>query len=512
MDTVNLKASTTPVVTPERTTLSMLAVNATLVYVGSLAVLALGFVLKWLLARSLSPFDLGLLLTGQMIISLAQNLAQLIVPDAVTRFVSLYVLSAMGKAKQVLLDALKINLGMSVFTVLALVAGANLIANVFYRQPRLVEVLAWLALSMPLIVFAETLAAASRGLGQIWVKVICLDIARLLGVLLLVGGLVLTGSNTLLAIIGAYIGSILVAAFLTGIAFQRYPNWATRAEHVSRGEMLRYSLPLLANRFASWPSTLLPLWLGSLVSIQIVSYFSLSSALSSFIYMPIMAMEFSILPVWGRLISQGNRTELNRLYLYTTRWGYALGSIVFALLFLCPATVLSALYGPAYSEGAPILQVVAITILAGALTGTNNSLLYAFGHTRQVLMGTVAGGLVALIGGVPLIMTWGLAGGLLILALSQLVGIGLYAIFLYREQRIHPLHPSFIKTLLASGIAILITALCQPCLPIGAWGAVAVVGLYTILLFIALAILRVFDEQDVRVMARIWVQIKGLRS
>lgn len=483
--------------------LPRIALNAALVYLGTLASLALGFIIKILLTRVLSPLDLGLLFTGQMIVEMGQTLARLSLPDAVARFVGLYAVDAMGRAKRVLLDALTINLGAAAFTVVVLVAGARYVANVLYGRPELSWVLVWLAVVLPLVTFAEILVAASRGLGQMWIKVACMDLARPLWVILAVGALLAAGVNSLPSVVVVHASWPVVVSVLTVVAFRRDPRWSCLPEGDSKGEILRYSLPLLANGFATWPSMLIPLLLGSLVSPEAVSFFNLSSALSTFIYMPVVAVEFAILPVWTRLIAQGNRAEMKRLYIQTTRWCFVLGSVVFALLFLCPQLVLGSIYGSAYVEGARVLQVVSLTFMAGAITGPNNSLLYAFGHTRQILFATTVGGAVALVGAYPSILAWGLTGGLMIFALTQVIGFALYAIVLFRAEGVHPLHSNHLRTLFATGCALTAVALMRGALGTDLFGAATLLGLYITLLFGALFALRVFDADDSELVRRL---------
>ena len=383
-----------------------------------------------------------------------------------------------------------------------LVAGAPYVANVLYRQPELGWVMVWLALALPFVTLTEILAGASRGLGRIWVKVACLDLARPLWVILALGALLLVGVNRLPSVVAVYAIGALVVGFLTVIAFRRDRRWSTHAEGDSKREVLGYSLPLLANGLATWPSMLIPLWLGSLVSPQVVSFFNLSATLANFIYMPVIAVEFAILPVWAGLIAQGNRVEIERLYLQTTRWCFIFGSIVFVLLFVCPEAVLTLLYGSAYVEGAPVLRVLALAVMAGAITGTNNSLLYAFGHTRQVLLGTATGGAIALVGTYPFILGWGLTGGLMIFLAAQVVGIALYAIFLFWREGVHPLHGNYLKTLLAAGGALTVVALMRSAQPGDLLGAVTLAGLYIVLLFGGLLALRTFDADDTKLIGR----------
>ena len=69
-------------------------------------------------------------------------------------------------------------------------------------------------------------------------------------------------------------------------------------------------------------------------------------------------------------------------------------------LFFGASSILTLLYGHNYADGAPVVRWIAVAVLANAVTGTNASLLRAFGHTREIFLATAAGGIVA-IGGTP---------------------------------------------------------------------------------------------------------------
>ena len=67
--------------------LNTLVKNSGLAYLSTVALILLGSLIKILLARFLSPYELGLFLTAQILMALLATLGQLSVPDALVRFV-----------------------------------------------------------------------------------------------------------------------------------------------------------------------------------------------------------------------------------------------------------------------------------------------------------------------------------------------------------------------------------------------------------------------------------------
>jgi O-antigen/teichoic acid export membrane protein len=372
-----------------------------------------------------------------------------------------------------------------------------------------VKVLRWLALSIPFIVLAEVLAAASRGLGDNWVKIICVDLARSVAIVVALGALLIAGTTSLPAVAIVHLAAAAAAAVLTVSAFRLGSRWGARAEGAMMGSLLRYSLPLLMTGLTAWPSAVIPLTLGAMVSPIAVTYFNLGGALANFIYMPVNAVDFALFPVWMRYLREGSRTEIARLYAYTTRWCFVLGSTIFVFLFFGATSILTLLYGPNYAAAAPVVRWIAVAVLANAVTGTNASLLRAFGHTREIFLATAAGGLVAIGGIYPFIKWGGLTGGLIVFVAAQVAGIALYSIFLFTRERLHPLDRSYMKTLLVIALSFGAVWKAAPSVPEGFAGSVVLLGLYLVLVFLGLSVLRVFEAQDLYLIGRAWARVTG---
>jgi O-antigen/teichoic acid export membrane protein len=475
--------------------------ESTFGFLGAFGTLALAFVTKMLLARALSPGDFGLLLTGQTIVALALPLAQLCLPDAVVRFVGLYAAApALTRSKGVLLSSLKLGGLATVLVTIGLGLSASLIANGIYRQAELTSVLVILAVAMPFNTVADMLAAAYRGLGQLWVKVAFVDLGRALWVVLVVGLVLALNANSLMAVALVYLTASVGSTALTCGLFLRSRSWRVQPGQAPLGDLLRYSMPLVGVSLLTWPMSSIPLLLGSTVSLQAVAYYNLAMALGNFINMPVSAIELAALPVWAGWISQGLVPNLRRVYAFAARWCLVAGSIVFVPLFLCPGDVLTILYGPNYKGAAPVMQTIAALILLNAATGPNDSLLRAFGDTRQILLARLVDGSSLLAVGFLLVPLWGMPGALVALAVSDVLSICVYVGCLLVRRNIHPLDAPYLKTLLAGTLALVASGMAQGYLVEGMGRIAATVLLYSVVLFGLLTALRVFTPQDRRVL------------
>jgi O-antigen/teichoic acid export membrane protein len=454
------------------------------------------------------------LFTVQAIIGLALVLGQLSLADTVVRFAGLYVAHDISRAKGSLMSALRLSVFGSGLLAIGLVLSTGWIAENFYHQASLTGVLIILATAMPFTTVADVLAAAYRGFGQLWVKVVCVDLARALWVIVALLYLIGCGRSTLLAIAAVFAITSLLAAILMVGLFWRSAYWRLPTIRVPAGDLLRYSLPLLAAGLLSGPivNTGFPLLLASLASVQAVSYFSLSMSLQLLVNLPVSALEQAALPAWSGQIGSGAVSGLRVSYSFFTRWGYVVASTVFALLFFNPRAVLSFLYGPEYVVAASAIQSLSAVTLFGVATGPNDGMLRALGNTRWIFTSRLIAGIAAIGAAFFFIPQWGLIGGVVAFVISSALTNGLYTAGLFWKHGIHPLDGPYIKTLVASFIAFLFIGFARPYLGDGLAGIGVTTGLYAVLLGALLHALRGLTQQDAQALDGFFQQLKDFAS
>lgn len=489
--------------------LGTIALGGSVVYAGIWVSMALGFVTKVLLARVMSPTDLGVLITGQTLIGLALSVVHFSLPDAVVRFVGMYASQDMAKAKSVLIVSLQLAVLTTAVAALGIGLSANVVANYLYHQATLGNVLVLLAIGMPFTTLTDMLAAGYWGTNQLWVKTL-VDIVRPLWVVAAIGLLIALNLNSLFTVALANMTAAIASACLVVGLFLQSHRWRVHGTQQPLSPLLRYSLPLLGSNLLTWPMTAVPLFLGSMVSTQAVAYYSLAMLLAGLIYMPVSAVERAALPVWSEQIAQGLASHLCSAYAFIARWCLIIGSIVSVPLFIYPRQLLTVMYGPGYAEAAPVVQVAAALVLLNAATGPNDSLLRAFGYTREIFVSRLAGGGSILVLAILLIPRWGMLGALISLAVSSVLAIGAYQIFLFLRQGIHPLDVSYLKTLLAIALGVAVTGLARYYQGEGlGWlltGSLMYVGFLVGLLYL----LGAFTLQDRQMLASVCRRIKGL--
>ncbi len=424
-------------------------------YFGTFGLLGVGFATKALLARALTPSEYGLLIVAQTIAGIGLTLMQSGVPDTVVRFVGLSVGANPGKAKGVVVSALKWSLVLIVPVAFGLGSGASSIARHIYKQPLLAGVLILSAAAMPFTTITEVLAAAYRGINRLWVKVVLSDIGRALLVVAGVGLLVALHACSLERVTAIYTAAAMAIAAVTITMFVRGKPWRAARAPAPVGEMVRYSLPLMGSSLVVWPMTAIPLLLGRAVSAQAVAYYTLATAIANLVFMPTSAVEMAALPSWAGYIAQNDIGALRRGYVFATRWCLIAAFAIFGPLALCSADILGLIYGPNYREAAFVVQTIAVIFLINAATGPTPSLLRAFGYTRWIFWGQLAGGAGALAAAALLIPVWGMSGALAALGISNMLMVGVQLFSLYLVRGIHPFDGSYAKIIVSGFLALL---------------------------------------------------------
>src|SRR2546428_2378287 len=266
-------------------------------YASLAALTLLGMATKVLLARALSPVELGMLLSGQAIVALALTVAQLNLPDAVARFVGLYS-DDMPRAKGVLRSAL-LTVSVSACVVAGVVMlGAWPISVGIYGERRLLGVLMVLAVGIPFAATANVLGAAYRGVGALWVKIVYLDLVPALWLVLALSVMVALHATSLWIAALIYLGATLVAVTCVSVWFGVGGRWRTVATGNPTGELLRYGVPLLGAWLVAWPLAAIPLLLGAFGSMQSVAFYGLALSLAALVYTGVGAAGTAALPVW----------------------------------------------------------------------------------------------------------------------------------------------------------------------------------------------------------------------
>jgi O-antigen/teichoic acid export membrane protein len=273
--------------------------------------------------------------------------------------------------------------------------------------------------------------------------------------------------------------------------------------------LFAYGVPLLLSAVVNWPgSYLLTILLAATVSTQAVAYYTLATTVANLVYMPAAAIETAATPAWAGRIVEGSLQELRAEYQFTTRWCLFFGLLVLAVFVLRPTEVVRIIYGSRYTDAAPILRFAAGIVTFNLATGPTEGLLRAFGHTRQIFIGRLTGGMASLVCAVVFVPRLGIFGAVIALAAAAALGVSFLSIALFRNERIHPFTWPYVKTASAAGVSMALVSKVVPAGGNDLLGVFSTFAAFATVFVVLLFVLRSFTERDRRVAARVrrWIE------
>ena len=416
---------------------------------GSLGGLGLGFATKILLARTLAPADLGVLVMAQTIVGAGITIGQVNLPDAVARFVAVHADEpTLQRAKGVVERAVWTGGATAGITALIMILAFAVLGERGSGFQPLRDTVIVLAFSIPFGALAEILGAGFRGINLLWIKVLWIDLAKAAWIALALAALTVFHVASLRTVSVVYLSGALLSLLVTGVYYRLREEWRVVPTAFPRAELLRYGVPLLIGGLVGLPMSFIPLLLGRIASAGDVAQYAVAMSLTSFVYMPTGALDTASLPMWAKRTTTSPQ-ELVDDYVFVSRWCFISAALIAAPLLLSTERVLAWSFGPQYLGAGWVVQATCLMILLNASTGPNESLLRAFGRTHQIMVSRMLQGISVVCTGPLLIGRWGLAGAVGTYTIAQIIGNVVYQFYLLRLQRIHLLRSAYVKTVLA---------------------------------------------------------------
>ena len=371
----------------------------------------LGIVTNGLLARLLSPQELGAYFLALSIVSLGAVLGSMGLPKTVVRLVAENMgLDRSGRT----LRAIRTVLGLGVLGTLgislAYLLAGDLVGELF--QPQYSSLLVgvtglmagWIAIAVVQEITAETfrgfhdirLATLLGGLatggksGGVIMRVLLLGILALLWVRSAETSL----ATVLLVSIGSGSVSVLVSIWLlyakvSSLGSSQGTQMEEEEEPVNAKEVLEDAIPFLAIALTSFMLLSADIWiLGALGSGTDVAVYGAASKLVTFVAMPLLIVNLVLPPIVAEMYAQGKMSQLERtLRTFSTLAGVP-SLLVLAVFMLLGGPILGLVYSkPIYSSETAVLVLLILSAakLTAVWAGSCGLVLQFTGHQTSML-------------------------------------------------------------------------------------------------------------------------------
>jgi stage V sporulation protein B len=371
----------------------------------------LGYVLRLVLARALTPAEYGLLYAVMALfgfISFAQTLG---LSDALVR--TLPDLKSGAQRKRALLSVVYTQLAGTVIIFLLTALSASWLAEHYFHNPIAQPLLVIYAISILLSPLEPTLISFFQGMGRTaWYGY--LTLLRAAALLLFTLLFLWLGLGS----IGAALAYVLVYLTLPFIylplIFKLLPEFGSAKAAFDMPllrTMFKFGVPIIlvtaAGTFLTYIDTIFLTFFRSLEEVALYNVALPTAGLLWFFSSVIYSVAF---PISSEIsASKANavlKEGVGRMYLYVLILVLPLA----AILLLFPDIILNALFGGEYIGAALALQILVVAGIIYSVVSINNAILAGLGDSRAVLRATVTGAIVNVVLNLLLIPPFGIEG------------------------------------------------------------------------------------------------------
>lgn len=369
-----------------------------------------------LLARLLSPQDLGTYFLAFSVVSLGSVLGSLGLNQAVIRFVAESMgMNQVGRARHTVGIVMSIGtLGAVGVALLYLLFGDDL-AEKLFDAPGLAAVTGLMAGWMVVQTLQNLLGETFRGFH---------DIRLATAVNGLVMGVLLTACLGVLWLSEgrATLGGVVLLAGISGLASTLLAGWLLRRKvtslplggaegRVRAGTLLRVAWPLMIISITVFALTQVDLWIvGAFRPQQEVAVYGAAVRMVTLVAMPLLIVNAVVPPLIAEMYFQGKKRELQRALRVTATLAAIPAFVVLVSFIFFGGPVLGLVFGDYYREGATVLTLLSVGQLVTVWAGSCGHTLMMTGY-QSVMMGVSSVSGVFLVSGAMLVVRgYGITG------------------------------------------------------------------------------------------------------
>jgi O-antigen/teichoic acid export membrane protein len=404
-------------------------------FAGRVGMVVVGLVSNALLARLLSPQDLGAYFLAVSIMLFGATAGSLGLNQAVVRFIA----ESLGnKQFQRARRAVVLASGygaLGAFGVgLAYLLFGHLIGRDLFGAPALVSVTGLVAGGIVAMSLQQLLAEVFRGFYDIRLASLFGGLSSAIFLVTCLGLLwALEGQATLVVVMFLSAGSSFASVFLGGWLLRRkvtaLPREGTEG-WIRHKHILRVAWPLLITNLALLILTQADLWiLGAFRSQEEVAIYGAAARVVFLLAMPLLVVNLVVMPLIAEMYAQGRRTELERTLRASATLAGIPASLTLLGFVLLGAPILGLVYGDYYRAGAVVLTLLSLGQLVNVWTGSSGITLMMTGHQFVMMAITVVCGAVTIATCLGVVGQYGstgvaaaAAGGLALQSVSMWLG------------------------------------------------------------------------------------------
>jgi O-antigen/teichoic acid export membrane protein len=488
--------------------LRKVAKGTTIVFVGTIIGLLLGFISRIILIRFTTQSEYGIYSLALTVVSIFVTISTMGLSEGATRYVSYFRgKGEEGNVKSAISSSICIALIASISFAMISFSISDFIAKNIFNSPELSAILKIFSVTIPFTVFISVFIAIFRGFDRVDISIYFNNFLRPVLYLLFLIAVVLF-SLSFLGMVYAYALSILITCLILSIYFvKKHPFAITRnmiVTNLMTKELLLFSFPLLAVGMLlmvmTWTDTLM---LGYFKTPDAVGIYNAASPLAHLLSIVINSVGYLYIPVMSQLYGKNQMKELGRSYAISTKWSFMGTLPLFFIFFLFPEVVLNLLFGSRYVGAGITLQILALGFIFNSYFGLNYYTLITAGKSSFVMQFTLIGAVMNIVLNIILIPSLNIVGAAIASAISfSLIEI-LMTIKLYTIFGIHPFTKTYLRLSFLSISLIFIFYIAKNFFAATLWTLLAFFSLFLLVYILMMLFARTFEEEDIMMMLAI---------
>jgi O-antigen/teichoic acid export membrane protein len=382
-----------------------------------------------LLARLLSPQELGVYFLAFSVVGIGALLGSLGMEQAVVRFVAESIgLDQFNRARLMLGKTLAFGVLGALGVGAAYLFFGHVVAEELFHSQALVATTGLVAVWIVLMTLQGLLGGAFRSFHDIRLSTVFnglttgVLITVLLGVMWLLGDQVSITTALLLAV-GAVSANVMFGGWMLYRKVEHLPRRGGEDRVLGAGGIMSVALPLAMTNLTVFVLTQGDLWiLGAFRPPEEVALYGAAARAVVLVAMPLMVVNGVLPPLIAEMYAQGRRQQLERTLRATAAVAGIPAFLVLATFIVFGKPILGLVFGDYFREGAAILALLSLAQLVNVWSGAGTLTLSYTGHQATLMTLSVVGGAVTIMAGLAVVGPYGATG----VAAAMAAGIATY--------------------------------------------------------------------------------------
>ncbi|KGK98092.1 hypothetical protein LI82_10155 [Methanococcoides methylutens] len=483
--------------------LEKIAKGSTIILIGTMVSLLLGFIGRLILIRFTTQYDFGIYCLALTLVSILTTISTMGLGEGSTR----YIAYLKGKSKNKLIpnaiiSSIVITLSSSALIFIIAFFFSDFIATNIFHSSELSNIINIFLITIPFTAFSGIIISIFRSFDQFTIKVYFNDIMKpIIHIIFL--GIVVFFARSLSGMASAYLMSIIIPSIIISIYFlKKHKLFGVEDfQFIDKSmikELLTFSIPLLAVSIIltlmSWTDTLM---LGYFKTAKDVGIYNSAVPLANLLTIIIGSLSFVYVPVMSQLYGKNQIRELGRSYVVSTKWCFIGTLPLFFILFVFPDFILNLFFGPRYISASIVLQILSLEFIINSYFGLNYYTLMTVGKSKFLMNCSLVGAVMNILLNIILIPIWGVAGAAIASTLSFVFIEILMSIKLYTILKIHPFTTTYLKLTILSIILISIFSTINDHTVASFWTFLVISFTFMLTFVLSLLFAHILDDEDV---------------